>query len=81
MPTTLSETLQERLTRHGIIHYDEVALRQELEARVSTYTLIKFADWPARRWQCHYRLLMGAAMHDAQSVPEVYALALLSILQ
>jgi hypothetical protein len=80
MPTVLSETLQEQLTRHGITHYDEVALRQELEARVPTYTLIKLADWPARRWQCHYRLLMGAAMHDAQNVPEVYALALLSVL-
>lgn len=80
MSTVLSETLQEQLTRHGITRYDEVALRQELEARVPTYTLIKLADWPARRWQCRYRLLMGAAMHDAQSVPEAYALALLSIL-
>ena len=38
-------------------------LRQELEARIPTYTLIKLADWPARRWKCHYRLLMGTAMH------------------
>jgi hypothetical protein len=81
MPITLSEALQEQLTCHGIRDYDEVALRQELEAHVPTYTLIKLADWPARRWQCHYRLLMGATMHDAQSVPEAYALALLSILQ
>jgi len=81
MPVILSETLQEQLARHGITHYDEVELRQELEVRVPTYTLIKLADWPARRWKCHYRLLMGTAMHDAQSVPEAYALALLSILQ
>ena len=81
MPVTLSETLQEQLARHGIAQYDEVGLRQELETRVPTYTLIKLADWPARRWKCHYRLLIGAAMHDAQSVPEAYALALLSILQ
>jgi hypothetical protein len=81
MPTTVSETMQEQLTRHGITQYDEVGLRQELEARIPTYTLIKLADWPARRWKCHYRLLIGAAMHDAQSVPEAYALALLSILQ
>ncbi len=81
MPVTLSETVQEQLARHGITQYDEVGLRQELEARVPTYTLIKLADWPARRWKCHYRLLIGAAMHDAQSVPEAYALGLLSILQ
>lgn len=41
MPVTLSETLQEQLTHHGITQYDEVRLRQELEARVPTYTLIK----------------------------------------
>jgi hypothetical protein len=81
MPVTLSETLQEQLARHDITQYDEVGLRQELEARVPTYTLIKLADWPARRWKCHYRLLMGTAMHDAQSVPEAYALALIAILQ
>ncbi|HEY4035299.1 MAG TPA: hypothetical protein VGL94_15170 [Ktedonobacteraceae bacterium] len=81
MPVILPETLQEQLTHHGITHYDEVGLRQELEARVPTYTLIKLADWPARRWKCHYRLLIGATMHDAQSVPEAYALALLSIVQ
>jgi hypothetical protein len=81
MPVTLSETIQEQLTHHGITQYDEVGLRQELEARVPTYTLIKLADWPARRWKCHYRLLIGAKMYDAQSVPEAYALALLSVLQ
>ncbi len=81
MSITLSETLQAQLACHGILRYDEVGLRKELEARVPTYTLIKLADWPARRWKCHYRLLMGATMHDAQSVPEVYALALLGHLQ
>lgn len=81
MSITLSETIQEQLAQHGITQYDEVRLRQELEAHVSTYTLIKLADWPARRWKCHYRLLIGAEIHDAQSVPEAYALALLSILQ
>ncbi len=81
MPETLPETMQQQLTCYGITHYDEVGLRQELEARVPTYTLIKLADWPARRWKCHYRLMMGPAMHDAQSVPEAYALALLSLLQ
>ncbi len=81
MPETLPETMQQQLTCYGITCYDEVGLRQELEARVPTYTLIKLADWPARRWKCHYRLMMGAAMHDAQSVSEAYALALLAVLQ
>ena len=81
MPETLPEAMQQQLTHYGITHYDEVGLRQELEARVPTYTLIKLADWPARRWKCHYRLMMGSAMHDAQSVSEAYALALLSLLQ
>jgi len=36
------------------------------------------ADWPARRWKCRYRLMMGEGMYDAQSVAEAYALGLLS---
>ena len=75
----LAIDLQERLVRQGITNFDEVALREELEKRVTTYTLIRLADWPARRWKCRYRLLMGTSMHDAQSVPEAYALALLAL--
>jgi hypothetical protein len=74
----LSETLRNRLSRHGITRFDEVALREALEARCETYTLIKLAPWPARRWKCHYRLLMGDAIHDAQSAAEAYALGLLA---
>ncbi len=75
----LAIELQERLTRQGITDFDEVILRQELEKRVATYTLIKLADWPARRWKCRYRLMMASSMHDAHSVPEAYALALLAL--
>ncbi len=75
----LTIELQERLACQGITNFDEVMLRQELERRVTTYTLIKLADWPARRWKCRYRLMMGSSMHDAQSVPEAYALALLAL--
>lgn len=75
----LTIELQERLASQGITTFDEVTLRQELEKRVATYTLIRLADWPARRWKCRYRLLMGTSMHDAQSVPEAYALALLAL--
>jgi len=71
--------LQQRLVSQGITNFDEVMLREELEKRVTTYTLIRLADWPARRWKCRYRLLMGTSMYDAQSVPEAYALALLAL--
>jgi len=74
----LPETLQRQLTQYGITDFGEVALREALEARVSTYTLIRLADWPARRWKCRYRLMMGEGMYDAQSVAEAYALGLLS---
>lgn len=75
----LALALQERLACLGITKFDEVTLRQELEQRATTYTLIKLADWPARRWKCRYRLLLSSAMYDAQSVPEAYALGLLAL--
>ena len=77
----LPETLQTQLTHYGITNFSEVSLREALEAQVETYTLIKLAAWPARRWKCRYRLLMGDTMHDAQSVEEAYALGLLAALQ
>ena len=72
--------LQEQLAQHGITTDDEVALREALEERVETYTLIKLAPWPARRWKCRYRLMMRDHMYDAQSAAEAYALALLATL-
>lgn len=74
----LPETLRDQLCQHGITRFDEIALREALEARCETYTLIKLAPWPARRWKCRYRLLMGDAIHDAQSAAETYALGLLA---
>jgi hypothetical protein len=76
----LPEILQSQLTRYGITDFGEIALREALERHVETYTLIKLADWPARRWKCRYRLMMGTGMHDAQTVPEAYALGLLAAL-
>ncbi len=81
MPEEVPAALQEQLIPYGIHNFTEIALRQELETRVSTYTLIRLADWPARRWKCRYRLLLGAAMHDAQTVPEAYALGILATIQ
>lgn len=74
----LGEELRNRLAEYGILASDETALREALEARIETYTLFKLAPWPARRWKCHYRLMMRDQMYDGQSVEEVYALALLA---
>lgn len=76
----IAEELQRQLAGYGIVDYGEVALREALEARCETYTLIKLAPWPARRWKCHYRLMMGDGMYDAQTVAEAYALGLLALL-
>ncbi len=76
----IPEALQAQLIQHGIRDFGEIALRKALEGRVETYTLIKLAPWPARRWKCHYRLLLRDTMYDAQSVPEAYAMALLAAL-
>ena len=72
----LPEVLQAQLNRAGITDLSEVGLRGELETRVETYTLIKLAPWAARRWKCRYRLMMGDALYDAQSVAEAYALGI-----
>ena len=77
----LPETLQHELAQHGINLFDEITLRQALEQRVETYTLIRLAPWPARRWKCQYRLMLGNTMHDAQSVAEAYGMALLAVLR
>jgi hypothetical protein len=76
----IPETLQQQLAQHGITVTGEIALREALEERVETYTLIKLAPWPARRWKCRYRLMMRDHMYDAQSAAEAYALALLATL-
>lgn len=75
------ETLQHELAQHDLNAFDEITLRQALEQRVETYTLIRLAPWPARRWKCQYRLMLGDKMYDAQSVAEAYGMALLAILQ
>jgi len=72
--------LRAQLAEHGITDLGEVALREELEARCETYTLIKLAPWPARRWKCKYRLMMGDKMYDAQSAAEAYAMGLVGFL-
>ena len=77
----LPELLQDRLASLGVQDFSEVALRETLEARVETYTLIKLAPWASRRWKCRYRLMMGDAIYDAQSAAEAYALGLQAALE
>jgi hypothetical protein len=72
----LPETLRTQLLQAGVTDFSESALREALEARVETYTLIKLAPWASRRWKCRYRLMMGEALYDAQSVAEAYALGI-----
>jgi hypothetical protein len=76
----LAVELQKQLAERGLDAHGEVELREELEAHCETYTLIKLAPWPARRWKCRYRLLIGDRMYDAQTAAEAYALALLALL-
>ena len=77
----ISEQLHTQLIQHGITVSGEIELREALEARAETYTLIKLAPWPARRWKCHYRLLIGDRIYDAQSPSEAYAMAILALLE
>ena len=77
----ISDELHITLAKYDITAREEVALREALEAHVETYTLIKLAPWPSRRWKCKYRLLLGEKIYDAQSAAEAYALALLATLE
>jgi hypothetical protein len=72
----LPDSLKSCLSQSGVTDFSESALREVLEARVETYTLIKLAPWASRRWKCRYRLMMGDALYDAQSVAEAYALGI-----
>ena len=75
-----AEVLGTQLALYGITDLGEVALREALEEHCETYTLIKLAPWPARRWKCRYRLMMGDAMYDAQSAAEAYGMGLVGAL-
>ncbi len=77
----LSPSLAQQLASYQLLDHSEGALREALERHTETYTLIKLAPWPARRWKCHYRLMIGPSLYDAQSPSEAYALALLALLR
>ena len=77
----IADELHQALAKYNITAREEVALREALETHVDTYTLIKLAPWPARRWKCRYRLLVGDKMYDAHTAAEAYAMALLATLE
>jgi hypothetical protein len=77
---SIPEAIYAQLQERGLDAFDETSLREALEVHAPTYTLIKLAPWPARRWKCQYRLMMGESMYDAQTVSEAYALGLLALL-
>jgi hypothetical protein len=77
----IADELHQALEKYNITAREEMALREALELHVDTYTLIKLAPWPARRWKCRYRLLIGEKMHDAQNAAEAYAIGLLATLE
>jgi hypothetical protein len=77
----LSPSLAQQLMAHQLLDHSEAALREALERHTETYTLIKLAPWPARRWKCQYRLMIGPTIYDASTLAEAYALALLALLQ
>lgn len=76
----LSEDVLAALAAHGIAARDEVALRRELERHTAGYTLVRLTPAAARRWKCHYRMLLAETYLDCQTVAEAYARALLAML-
>lgn len=76
LPGEVADALVER----GVGANDEVALRQELERRVSGYNLYRLTPAAVKRWKCRYRILLDAGYYDGQSAREAYARALLAVI-
>ena len=76
MPTELVEAL----AAHGIADSDEVALRRALEALVPGYNLYRLTPAAQKRWKCRYRIMLDAGYYDGRSAAEVYARALLAVM-
>lgn len=77
----LPASLTEALAAHGIDATGEVALRRELEARVPGYSLYRLTPAARKRWKCQYRIMLEAGYYDGTSPAEVYARALLAVLE
>lgn len=76
----LPEDVAAALRAHAIDAVDETGLRHALERHLQGYTLVRLTPAAVRRWKSRYRLMFGAGYVDGQSVAEVYARGLLSVL-
>lgn len=76
----LADEVIDALVERGITEHDEMALRRELERRVPGYNLFCLTPAAVKRWKCRYRILLDAGYYDGQSVREVYARALLAVI-
>ncbi len=81
MESELSPELATRLQAHGLTIDDEIGLRRTLEEVAPTWTLIRLNTIAAKRWKARYRLMLGERWHDAATVSNAYALALLALLE
>ena len=81
MESELSPELAARLAEHGLTTADEVSLRRLLDESVPSWTLIRLNSIAAKRWKARYRLILGEQWYDAATVSNVYALALLALIQ
>lgn len=63
------DDLRERLTAAGIATCDEVAPRRAPERHVPGYNLFRLTPAAAKRWKCHYRILLAAGYYDARAPP------------
>lgn len=77
----LPDDLRARLDAAGIAEHDEVALRRALERHVPGYNLFRLTPAAAKRWKCHYRILLAAGYYDGQTAADTYARALLAALE
>lgn len=77
----LPPDLREALATNGIADTGEIALRRALEARVPGYSLYRLTPAAQKRWKCRYRIMLDAGFFDGGSPAEVYARALLALLQ
>lgn len=75
--SSLPTDLVERLSYYDIHLTGEIELRRLLEAHAQTYTLYRLTPAAARKWKARYRIMIGSAYLDCQSVAEAYARALL----
>lgn len=72
--------LLQALAAHAIADIGETALRRALEALVPGYNLYRLTPAAQKRWKCRYRIMLDAGYYDGSSAAEVYARALLAVM-